>query len=268
MDAVIESILDNNSNIPYTVLVRAEFQSGTTIAPWGDNVFRVNLSGQSVYWNELGAGDKEYIGTGDLISVSSFEEGIELQNYTLNLSISGLPTDPGLIQDVKTAKYKNGSIVIYLALLNSNYDVLSDGTEQDGPVVLFAGRMDTMDISVGDTATINIQTSSRLADWERTRGGRYNRQTQGRYYDLSLDPSDPFYIVGRDEGFDYVESLRQLDLQWGGRVRLGAGYDGGGGRDRPGSSPNGPGTSPNWVRPPNWGQDMPTPDFSSSRSRE
>jgi len=227
MDSIIESVLNDDSNIPYTVLVRAEFHDGTTISPWGDNVFRVNLSGQSVYWDELGTGEKEYIGTGELVSLSSFEEGIELQNYNLNLSISGIPSDPGLIEDVKNAKYKNGSLIIYLALLDRNYSVKFDTNEEDGPVVLFAGRMDTMQLSVGESAQIDIQTSSRLADWERTRGGRYNRQTQGRYYDLSLDPTDPFYRPNRDKGFDYVESLATLELMWGGRkMTVGHGNEG------------------------------------------
>lgn len=227
MDTVIESVLNDDSNIPYTVLVRAEFHDGTVIAPWNDNVFRVNLAGQSVFWDELGTGDKEYIGAGELVSVSSLEEGLELQNYTLNLSISGLPTDPTLIDEIKNAKYKNGSLIVYLAILDEDYSIKFDTNEEDGPVVLFAGRMDTMAITVGETSVIDVQTSSRLADWERPRGGRYNRQTQGRYYDLNLLPVDhPFYKATRDRGFDYIESLQQLELQWGGSVRMGHGNEG------------------------------------------
>lgn len=234
MDTIIESVLNEDSNIPYTILVRAEFQDDVVIPPWNDNVFRVNLAGQPVYWDEDGLGEKEYLGSGELVSVSSFEEGIELQNYTLNLSITGLPVDPGLITDVKNAKYKNGSLIIYLAVLDKNYTVRYDTNAEDGPVVLFAGRMDTMTLSIGQTAQIDIQTSSRLADWERTRGGRYNRQTQGRYYDLSLDETAPFYRSNRDQGFDYVESLRQLELMWGGR-KIGIG--GGGGENYNSPSP-------------------------------
>lgn len=227
IDQVIKSIINGDSNIPYTVLIRAEFEEGTIIAPWNDNVFRVNLAGQSVYWDEFGVGEKEYIGSGDLIDISSVEEGVELQNYVLNLSISGLPTDPSLIQEIKNSKYKNGSLIMYLAILDKEYSIQFDTNEEEGPIVLFAGRMDTMNITVGETSTVDVQTSSRLSDWERTRGGRYNRQTQGRYYDLNLLPiNHPHYKSGRDQGFDYVESLQQLELQWGGKVGIGHGREG------------------------------------------
>lgn len=238
MDTIIKSILDNDSNIPYTILVRAEFHDDVTFTTWNDNVFRVNQSGQSVYWDELGTGEKEYLGAGNLLNIASIEEGIDLQNYTLNVSLSGIPFDNNFMAEVQDASYKNGSLIVYLALLDDQYTVQYDTDPEDGPIVLFAGRMDTMSVSLGSTASINVQASSRLADWERTRGGRYNRQTQGRYYDLSLLGSgEAFAQTTRDKGFDYVETIRQKEILWGGLAFLGGGNDGPINNTRGGGSP-------------------------------
>jgi hypothetical protein len=219
LDNIVKAILDNDGNIPYTILVRAQFRNLDLPFPtFTDGAVRLNLSGTSVYWNEEGLGDKEYLGAGNLVNIAQIEEGTALQDYTIQVSFSGIPVDSEIIPAVKNAKYKNGKIMIYLALLDEEHNVVYDINEQEGPVVLFSGRMDTMKINLGKEATIAVTAASRLSDWERTRGGRYNSATQNRYYDFHLlDPSHPWYKDSYDRGFEYVESLKNKEVWWGGK---------------------------------------------------
>lgn len=221
IDDLVKAVLDNNSNIPYTILVRAELRdSAISIPPWNDNILRFTMSGHSIYWDELGTGDVEYIGAGNFLQISQVEEGTELQAYGLNITLSGIPIVPELVPEIKNARYKNGRLSVYLAVLDSNYNIVHDGVAQTGPILLFSGRMDTMQINLGKEASINVTAVSRMADWERPRGGRFNSANQNRYYDFSLPKhaDKPLWTQGtRDKGFDYVESIRYKEIYWGGK---------------------------------------------------
>lgn len=222
IDNIVKAVLDNDGNIPYTILIRAQFRNLDIALPtFPDGAVRFNLSGTSVYWNEEGIGDKEYLGAGNLISIAQIEEGTALQDYTIQVSLSGIPVDDELVPAIKNAKYKNGRLIIYLAILDEEHNVIYDQDEQKGPVVLFAGRMDTMKVSLGKEATISVTAASRLSDWERTRGGRYNSATQNRYYDFNLlSVEHPWYQATQDKGFDYVESLKNKEVWWGARPTI------------------------------------------------
>ena len=222
IDQVVKAVLDNSGNIPYTILVRAEFRNLDIPFPtFPDGIVRFTMSGQSVYWNEDGVADREYVGVGNLLNISQVEEGTALQDYTLQIALSGIPIDSEIIPAVKNAKYKNGRLIIYLAVLDDEYNVLYNTDEAEGPIMLFAGRMDTMQISLGKEATIAVNAASRLSDWERTRGGRYNSATQNRYYDFNLlDPAHAWYQSTPDKGFDYVESLKNKEVWWGSKPTI------------------------------------------------
>lgn len=214
IDTAILDVINNSSNIPLAVLVRAELQGSTLqLPPWGDNILRFTSAAQSIYWDEVGGGDVEYLGAGNLMQINEMQEGTALQAYGLEIKLSGITDTPEVITDIKNAKYKNGKVVIYLAVLDNNYTVINGNS---GPIVLFAGRMDTMTIGMGVESEILVKASSRLADWERPRGGRYNSASQNRYYDFSLDPTAPWYRTAQDRGFDHVEGVRNKDIWWGG----------------------------------------------------
>ena len=218
LDNIVKAVLDNDGNIPYTILVHAQFRNLDIALPtFPDGIVRFNLSGTSVFWNEDGLGDHEYYGAGNLLNIAQVEEGTALQTYAIQVSLSGIPIDSELVPAIKNAKYKNGKMVIYLALLDDEHNVIYDTQEQDGPVILFAGRMDTMQVALGKEATVAVTANSRLADWERARGGRFNTATQNRYYDFNLlDIAHPWYKATRDHGFDHVESLKNKEVWWGG----------------------------------------------------
>ena len=218
IDNIVKAVLDNDGNIPYTILIHAQFRDLDIALPtFPDGIVRFNLSGTSVYWDEEGLGDMEYLGAGNLINISQIEEGTALQDYSIQVALSGIPIDSELIPAIKNAKYKNGRMIIYLAVLDDQHNVIYDTEAQEGPVILFAGRMDTMSVALGKEASISITAASRLSDWERPRGGRFNSSAQNRYYDFNLlPPAHPWYQSTRDHGFDYVESLKNKEVWWGG----------------------------------------------------
>lgn len=192
-------------NLQYVMLVKMRFnEEGST------TYLRVNSSAISVYWDE-GAGDEEYQGVGNLGKIESAEEGLVVQNYSIKLSLTGI--DPAYILKAVNVEYKNQPIIIYLANLNI------DNTVKGDPIVFFAGRMDTMEIRLGKEASMSITCNSRLSDWERARGGRYNHYTQEAYYAFlhAYDNIGAYTTtkVPLDHGFIYIDQVQGKEIIWG-----------------------------------------------------
>jgi hypothetical protein len=53
------------------------------------------------------------------------------------------------------------------------------------PMIIFRGRMDQMDITLGATAEVTVKLENRLTDWERPKIRRYTDADQRR-----RDPAD------------------------------------------------------------------------------
>ena len=195
IDAAVEALL-GNTNIPIAVLARLEFDS-----PVGTK--RYSNTGTNVYWDEDGVGGKEtYVGVGNIATMSTSQESVELQSYSMQLTISGI--DGQTVQDLlENQYYRNRPAYIWIALLDEDYNVVSDGAEDSGPILFFAGRMDYTDITMGEQATLTLNITSRLSDWERARGGRFNHHTQ------------KYYVDATDRGFEYVLDLQNKSLVWG-----------------------------------------------------
>lgn len=208
------SVLSNleEDNLRYVTLVKMRFNEEGT-----PTYLRLNSSPISIYWDE-GSGDMEYQGAGNLGSIETAEEGLAVQSYNIKLSLTGI--DPAYIVKAAQVEYKNQPIIIYLANIDTDNTVIGD------PIILFAGRMDTMDIEVSKNATISVTAVSRLSDWERPRGGRYNHYSQESYYAF-LHNYAPTGVIGvdeipLDEGFAYVDQIDGKEIIWGR-------YPGGGG---------------------------------------
>ena len=80
--------------------------------------------------------------------------------------------------------------------MTEDYQIIAD------PVVVFKGRMDTMDIEVGKTSSVTVSVESRLVDWERPRIRRYNDADQRSEFPT-------------DRGCRYVAQMVSKDLPWG-----------------------------------------------------
>ena len=161
-------------------LVRMDFSSG---------IVSVNSGVSSVDYN----GDT-YLGVGSLGTIDSVQEGAEVRPYGLSLALSGIPTE--YVSISLAEQYQGRDIKVYFALLDEGHQVIND------PLLIFHGRMDYMEVDMGDTATIKVVAESLLADWDRPRVRRYNHEDQ-----ISEYPSD--------NGFEFVNQAAEKEVFWG-----------------------------------------------------
>ena len=164
-----------------------------------DSTERFTNAGQNLLWDEdLGGGDFTFYGVGNMGSINAVEEGSELKGYSIELTASGVPSD--MITDAFSANYQNQPCKIWLSVMNSNHVIVGS------PILLFNGRMDNMNIVMGGkTASVTVSAHSRLIDWARIRGGRWNHRDQ-----QIVDPTDL--------GLQYIASLADKDFTWGPHV--------------------------------------------------
>lgn len=162
------------------VFVEMDFPSG---------FLRMNNSAQDMAWNSL-----TWLGVGRVGSIDTIGEGATLEARGLRFSISGV--DPANIAVALGQQYQSRSCKVWFAALNEDYSVVAD------PVMVFNGRMDTMDIELGRTASITVSAESRLADWDRARVRRYNS-------------ADQAITDATDKGFEFVPQMVEKNLRWG-----------------------------------------------------
>lgn len=159
--------------------------------------------------------ENTYFGTGNLLEVSTVEESAEMAAKGATLTLSGVPSD--VISLALSEPYQGRQARLHFGLLqkgklqleSSNYILLQDGGKiflEDNKTSLtevFVGYMDQMSINEApDTASIQLTLENRLIDLERARVGRFTSE-----YQKSLYPTD--------KGFDFVESMQDLKLNWG-----------------------------------------------------
>ena len=156
-----------------------------------------------------------WIGTGQLLSISTIEETQEMSVKGATLTMSGIPSE--LLSLALSEPYQGRVCNIYFGTLSVGSLLKQDGAyilKQDGGKILvetgeegfnqlFSGYMDQMNISDGpESATIEMRVENKLIDLERARVARY---TSG--YQKSVYPGDL--------GLDFVESLQDKDIVWG-----------------------------------------------------
>lgn len=137
-----------------------------------------------------------FLGVGTFGRVGDITEGSEVQSYTLTLELSGIPT--ALVSEAMDADMQGKTCKVWLAAVDPEINVIGE------PTLMFRGKTDTMDISIGKTATITLQAESRLVDWERARTELYTDATQKKKW-----PDD--------KGLEFVEETSQAEIIWGQR---------------------------------------------------
>lgn len=145
---------------------------------------------------------KEFMALGMLGKISSIEEGFDLQAYSVTLSLSGIPKEfrYELFNQVNfKSAFQNRPCKIYIAYLDNNYNIIGE------PILAFAGQMDFCTVTIADTIEVKLTVESRLVNWERARGGRYNSEDQKVWYPL-------------DTAFDLIPDLLDNELLWGERI--------------------------------------------------
>lgn len=166
-----------------TVAVEMDFPAGM-----------VRVNGSPADFQILG---NTYLGIGGLGAISTTEESAELRAYGVTFALSGVPRD--MVSVALGQAYQSRRMTVWEVLFNTTtWQVIAD------PVITFRGRMDTMDVKLGETATIIVKAENRLADWERPRIRRYTEEDQQQ-----LHPGD--------RGFRFVSSTAEKEIIWPGK---------------------------------------------------
>ena len=167
-------------HVPFIIFVEMDFASGFV---------RVCNAGYTFPWNSL-----SWIGVGELGAINVIAEDTTQYAHALGLSLSGI--DPALISLALNGGYKGRSCKVWIAPLTSEFAVIAN------PVNVFTGRLDTMDIELGETATITLNAESRRIDQNRPRIRRYTNEDQQLDYPGDL-------------GFEFVSQAASKEIVWG-----------------------------------------------------
>jgi hypothetical protein len=171
------------------------------------------------FWTGVGTltlDGEQWIGSGNLLSISDIEETLEMSVKGATVSLSGIPSE--VLSLALSEPYQGRVCNIYFGTFtpstsllkeDSDYILLQDGsqilidTERDAFNEIFSGYMDQMNIEEeADSSRISLTVENKLVDLERARVARY---TSG--YQKSLYPSD--------KGFDFIEDLQDKPITWG-----------------------------------------------------
>lgn len=165
------------------VFVQAQFLTGTVFIWTGYG---------TITWNS-----QNWSGIGDLLSISTIEEGATVDARGILISLSGI--NNALLADCLQEFQVGAPVVVYLGLFNN----ASPPGLIDAPVVSWAGRMDQATVDVGaDQAIISIAVESKLL---------LNNVGVDRRYS-----ADDSAILGSgDQAFRFVTSFAAQSLTWG-----------------------------------------------------
>ena len=176
-----------------------------------DNIIRM-WTGQGTLVLEDGT---EWIGLGQLLSISSIEETSEMAVKGATITLSGIPSDLlslalGTPYQGRVAKIYFGTFLRDSLLQETGNYILREGggrinleSMSKGFNELFSGYMDQMNIEEsGETSSIELAVENKLIDLERARVARF---TSG--YQKSIYPDD--------DGLNFIEDLQDKKIPWG-----------------------------------------------------
>lgn len=179
----------------------AAMAEGSAIRPLilVEALFDSNVPTSYLYlWNGIGNlsyDSKTYVGAGNLLSISSVSENVELRASGITVQLSGI-SDP-LLSKAKTEDYQGRELVVKLGGFDGTDNVIAT------PTIIFSGFMDTMTITeAGETASIAVTVENRLIEFEKTRVRRYTDNDQRIDYP-------------NDDGLEYVSQIQEKAIVWG-----------------------------------------------------
>jgi hypothetical protein len=153
-------------------------------------------SGALRLWNGYGdliIDSNTYTGGGSLISISSIEEGADIGAKGVSMTLTGVSSSILAIALTENYQYRIANIYI---------GTIASGTVSSYKA--FSGRLDVMTIQEeGETCTINLTAENRLIDLERSRVRRWTSEDQKQ-------------IDSSDKGFEFINSLQEAAIKWGG----------------------------------------------------
>lgn len=182
LNAALITQLESDT-LRFVLFVKLEFDSGT--------IYLHNGIG-TLTW-----GSNDWLGVGDFGSIEQIEEGTELSPYSLVLLLSGL--DASLMDEAMNQDYYLRPITLYFGSLNT-----STGALVADPDELWAGKMDTAEVSIGVVNGIRLTCESDFAVFDQSNNSRFSDAHQQRDYSGDLI-------------FQYMEQMIDTVVVWGGK---------------------------------------------------
>jgi hypothetical protein len=172
-------------NVAIVTFAKLEFPSGT--------VYLHNSLG-SYTW-----GGHDWLGVGDLGSISQVEEGLDVSPYAITLTLSGL--DATISGAALTEDYYLHGVTVYLGVLDTD-DVLIDT-----PTQIWGGFMDQMNMTVGADGgdAIQLVAESELSRFDKSLNLMYTNTAQ-----QERSTGDLF--------FNFLHRIEGAKINWGSRT--------------------------------------------------
>ena len=145
-----------------------------------------------------GTADINWLGVGDLGSISQVEEGLDVSPYAITLTLSGL--DATMSGVALTEDYYLHPVTVYLGVLDAD-DVLIDT-----PTQIWAGFMDQMNVTVGANGGDAIQL---IAESELS---RFNKSLNLMYTNVAQQEKS-----AGDLFFSHMHKIEGTKISWGAR---------------------------------------------------
>lgn len=150
---------------------------------------RLTTAGHDVAWNGY-----TWTGVGLLGAVDAISEDAALQANGIRLTLSGV--DSAIIAIALQEAYQGRAAKIWLAFVSDVGAIIAD------PLLVFVGRMDTMQVEDGEMATVILNLENELAAWDRPKIRRFTDADQQAEYPGDL-------------GCQFVSEAAQRTVSWG-----------------------------------------------------
>jgi len=169
-------------NVNLVIFAKLEFPSGTLYVHNGLGTYT---------WDS-----QNWLGVGDLGSISKVEEGVDVSPYAITLTLSGL--DATISGAALTEDYFMHPVTVYLGVLDS------DDTLIDTPIQVWAGFMDQMNLTVGADGgdAIQLIAESELSRFDKSKNLMYTNANQQQRYSGDLF-------------FSHIHKVEGAKIKWG-----------------------------------------------------
>jgi hypothetical protein len=136
-----------------------------------------------------------WLGVGHILGISEITETTSLRAEGAQFTLSAV--EQSQLATVLGYHYQGRPAKLWLGALDDAGQLVTD------PVLIFQGRMDTLEIGDdAESATLTQSVESELIDLRRARGRRYTDETQRAMY-----PGD--------RGLEFIAGLQDKAVRWG-----------------------------------------------------
>jgi hypothetical protein len=135
-----------------------------------------------------------YTGAGDLGSIDTIKKDGTSSPEGVVMTLAGI--DPSLVSDVMLEHYQGRPCSVLVCIIAAGVVYAH---------IVFSGRLNTMDITMGKTAAIRVEAENRLVDWQRGSQSRWNDASHQRTLAADQKP---------DKFFQYVEETAGKEIRF------------------------------------------------------